>query len=316
MSRTISAGMQTHLNGVVTSLVTCWKVELTDGSTVLGFTNHTRPLELDGLQYLPDVGVTPTSLVSNAGTGVDNLEVHSVIDSAVIKEEDLISGKYDFARITVLMVNPDSLGDGAIIMHKGIIGDVSEKNLEFVAEVRGYLQMVSKDILELTSPYCRVVKLGDGRCKVNLGGRTATTDIGMDHAITQLVAVDTVVSRKKFHVNEFELTAFGETYDNFFQFGECVFVTGANAGRRIGVKYNIGFPITLVTLVEETPYDIQPLDEVRFYAGCDRSWTTCRDKFANTLNFRGEPGIPGGDWGTVSPGMGIAATSFFSQLNQ
>ncbi|MCU0890414.1 MAG: phage BR0599 family protein, partial [Sandarakinorhabdus sp.] len=29
--------------------------------------------------------------------------------------------------------------------------------------------------------------------------------------------------------------------------------------------------------------------------GCDKRFATCRDRFGNGLNFRGEPHVPGGD---------------------
>ena len=31
-------------------------------------------------------------------------------------------------------------------------------------------------------------------------------------------------------------------------------------------------------------------------AGCDKRFATCRDRFANTVNFRGFPHIPGNDF--------------------
>jgi uncharacterized phage protein (TIGR02218 family) len=36
--------------------------------------------------------------------------------------------------------------------------------------------------------------------------------------------------------------------------------------------------------------------------GCDKRLETCRDRFANTLNFRGEPHLPGNDLLTRYPG--------------
>ena len=40
---------------------------------------------------------------------------------------------------------------------------------------------------------------------------------------------------------------------------------------------------------------------VRIIAGCDKTAATCRTKFANFLNFRGFPHIPGEDWLTSYP---------------
>lgn len=39
-------------------------------------------------------------------------------------------------------------------------------------------------------------------------------------------------------------------------------------------------------------------------ATCDRRWTTCVDKFNNSLNFRGFPDIPGDDFLAATPVMG------------
>ena len=36
-------------------------------------------------------------------------------------------------------------------------------------------------------------------------------------------------------------------------------------------------------------------DQVRLVAGCDKTFATCKAKFANALNFRGFPHLPGND---------------------
>ena len=45
-------------------------------------------------------------------------------------------------------------------------------------------------------------------------------------------------------------------------------------------------------------------DRFRVVAGCDKRAETCRAKFANLLNFRGFPHIPGDDWVTAYPKEG------------
>ena len=47
--------------------------------------------------------------------------------------------------------------------------------------------------------------------------------------------------------------------------------------------------------------DLVPGDLIRLEAGCDKRAETCRAKFANFLNFRGFPHIPGEDWLTTFP---------------
>lgn len=45
-------------------------------------------------------------------------------------------------------------------------------------------------------------------------------------------------------------------------------------------------------------------DHPDFGQGCDKRFDSCRGRFANTLNFRGFPAIPGSDFITVYPGKG------------
>jgi uncharacterized phage protein (TIGR02218 family) len=41
--------------------------------------------------------------------------------------------------------------------------------------------------------------------------------------------------------------------------------------------------------------EVQVGDVLAVYAGCDKKLATCRDKFSNVTNFRGEPYVPGQD---------------------
>jgi uncharacterized phage protein (TIGR02218 family) len=50
-----------------------------------------------------------------------------------------------------------------------------------------------------------------------------------------------------------------------------------------------------ITLAEPMPFPIAAGDAFTIVAGCDRRLESCRQKFANVLNFRGEPFIPGAD---------------------
>ncbi len=49
----------------------------------------------------------------------------------------------------------------------------------------------------------------------------------------------------------------------------------------------------VVTLFTSPPYQISAGDKYSILAGCDKTFPTCRSKFNNTVNFRGEPYIPG-----------------------
>ena len=43
------------------------------------------------------------------------------------------------------------------------------------------------------------------------------------------------------------------------------------------------------------PFTVNTGDNYSMIAGCDKTFETCKTKFSNTINFRGEPYVPGTD---------------------
>lgn len=87
------------------------------------------------------------------------------------------------------------------------------------------------------------------------------------------------------------ITALGST-TGYFDFGLVTWLTGLNAGLKMEVRsYTTG----QVQLQLPMPYQIQVGDTYNIAAGCDHTFPTCRDKFSNAVNFRGEPYLPGQD---------------------
>ena len=55
-------------------------------------------------------------------------------------------------------------------------------------------------------------------------------------------------------------------------------------------------------LVDDQVGVVQAGDRALLTAGCDKNFSTCRDRFDNSTNFRGEPHLPGNDLLTRYPG--------------
>ncbi len=51
-----------------------------------------------------------------------------------------------------------------------------------------------------------------------------------------------------------------------------------------------------IELWQQMPEPIAAGDTFTVTAGCDKRFATCRDRFDNTVNFRGFPHIPGNDF--------------------
>jgi hypothetical protein len=170
--KNISPAFKEALAQGVTTFATCWKASLVDGS-IIGFTDHTQPITFQGVPYESATGYIPTAIEASSMLNVDNLEVEAILDSALITERDLASGRWDYAIIEVFLVNWEDLTIGKMNLKTGTLGQVTMKQTTFVAEVRGLAQAYTNIIGEMYTPMCRAI-LGDKRCKLDLAPFTKT----------------------------------------------------------------------------------------------------------------------------------------------
>jgi hypothetical protein len=82
--------------------------------------------------------------------------------------------------------------------------------------------------------------------------------------------------------------------DGWFAGGVLTWESGSSADRSIEVKAWTQ-ATGLIELFLPMGYAIVPGDLFRIHPGCDKRLDTCIDRFANVLNFRGEPYVPGAD---------------------
>ncbi len=272
--KTASDTLKASLAQCAATLATLWKVTRTDG-VVMGFTDHDRDLAYNGITYKAATGFTPSTISGSADLSVDNLDVQSVLSSDDITEEDLIAGLYDGASVHVMLVDYVNLAAGVLKQRRGELGEVTITDLGFTAELRGMMAKFDNNLCELYSSSCRA-DLGDARCGILLtvwsvtGTVTAVADNGT-----------------------FTDGARSEA-DGWFSGGLLTWDSGANAGRQMEIRsFTTGGGFALFMPMAAT---IAVGDTYSAIAGCDKTFDTCRDKFANHVNFRGEPHIPGNDY--------------------
>ena len=97
--------------------------------------------------------------------------------------------------------------------------------------------------------------------------------------------------------------------DGWFAAGRLAFTSGANTGFAVEVKTHRDAPDgVLISLWQAAPEPIAVGDTFTVTAGCDKRFATCRDRFANGINFRGFPQIPGNDFVISYPAPGSAGS--------
>jgi len=275
----LPAALQSHLDSGTTTLAWCWRVTRNDG-TRLGFTDHDRDLAFDGTVFEAATGFTASEIRDALGLSVDNLEVSSALKSESLDENDLAAGLYDDAAVEIWRVNWTDAGQ-RILMRSGSLGEVRRAGAAFTAEVRGLAHYLQQPKGRLFQSGCDA-DLGDARCGIDLD----------DPAFRGSGTVLAASSARLFTASGLSAFASG-----FLTRGLVTFTTGANAGRSQEVKRHIlAGPTATIELWQPMALAIAPNDAFTVTAGCDKRFATCQAKFANAVNFRGFPHMPGNDY--------------------
>ena len=202
-----------------------------------------------------------------------------MLTSDRITETDILDGRWDNAEVEAWRVNWADTGQ-RVLMRRGAIGQIRRGRLAFVAEVRSLAHVLGQTVGRTFQATCDAA-LGDGRCGVDLEdpafkGSGAVIDPLRDRAFTA--------------------AGLGGFTSGWFTFGTVEWTSGANAGRRAEIiAHDLTDGIVVLTLLESPVRAITGGDAFIVRAGCDKRMETCGAKFANVVNFRGFPHIPGQD---------------------
>ncbi len=255
----------------------------TSGATanpLMGFTDHDQDITYDKVTFEGATGYTPSATANSGDLAVDNLDIYGIIDSVRITDADILTGKYDYCRLWLFTVDYLNLAAGTGTVKYGRIGEVSTARDTYTAEFRGLAQALDQDSITHYTPSCWAT-LGDGTCGVSLTGTFTTTG-----------SITTTVSQRKFR--DTTLTQ----ADDWWTGGILRWTSGANAGREMEVKRHIQSDASegnepTIELLEAEFGTLATSDAYTLTAGCDKSITTCKDRFNNVVNFRGYPHLPG-----------------------
>ena len=278
--KSIPVALQAHLDSGATTLCWCWRLTRRDGLRQ-GFTDHDRDLTFDGTVFEAMSGFTASEVKDSVGLSVDNLELSGAVSSASLNDTDLAAGRYDDAGVEIFRVNWAN-SDQRVLMRSGSLGEVRRAGSGFSAEIRGlahYLQQPKGRLFQ----YGCDADVGDGRCGVILS----------DPAFSGAGQVVLVHSVRKFEVSGLAAFAAG-----LFQRGLLQWTSGLNSGRAIEVKQHVvdAAGTVLLELWQPMAQTLSVGDGFTVTAGCDKQFATCTTKFANGINFRGFPHMPGNDF--------------------
>jgi uncharacterized phage protein (TIGR02218 family) len=277
--RSIPPALQAKLDSGVTTLARCWIIIRRDG-IVMGFTDHDADLTVAGTVCHAGTGLSASEATARLGLQVDGAEIAGALADESLAESDLAAGRYDAARIEVHLVDwsEPSLN---LLLSKGVLGEVRREGAAFTAELRSLAHRLNEESGRLYTATCSA-DLGDARCGVDL------TDPAL-HGSGTVVSLAGTAS--------FRALGLGSFPDGVLTAGKLTFTSGANVGFAVEVKsHRLALDGVLIELWQQAPEPITISDAFTVTAGCDKRFATCRDRFANSVNFRGFPHIPGNDF--------------------
>ena len=278
--RALSPELQARLAAPVAHWTLCWRIQRRDG-IIVGLTAHDRSLIIDGVEYLAQPSFEPSAISLSAGLEATDMNLRGALSSGFMREEDLRAGRFDGATIAVFMVDWREPETGSIDLFMGRFGSVQHGPDGFSVDCQSVRALLAKPVCGQFSVECRAA-FGDHDCRVPLLRHTHLAQVAAA-ASNDAVTLDTL---------PFAAADYG--------YGTLRWLTGRNAGVRQEILSVAG---STVVLRDTAAYLPAAGDRCSLTRGCDKRFSTCRDRFANIGNFRGEPHVPGTDSILAYPGL-------------
>lgn len=280
MRTDIPADLLAHLRLDQSSTAILWTVEKTNGAFIRG-TDHDRDIEIltgdaAGV-YQAGSNITGSKIRRTGDSAVDNMDIDGAIPatgSATIdvSVQDIEAGLLRRAEVRVYLCNWQKPTDGVYLVQRGNLGDITrDSDFKYSTEIRGLKQSLAQVFVRTYSERCQVRDFGDDECGVDV---TALQKTGTVTAVT---------SRRRF-----DATLTGGQPAGYYSLGQITFTSGANSGYTREIRRDDeGSAAGHISIWDQLPAAVQVGDTFTIRPGCDRRFSTCRDKYANQLNFRG-----------------------------
>jgi uncharacterized phage protein (TIGR02218 family) len=300
MTRTLTAGMISHVAGTAHTRARMLRLDLVDGTT-LAITDHDKNLIFDlgdgSETYLASTGMSVSDVQQSTGFDADDFEVTGpVTDTGLTTKTALLGGRFDGAVARLFQVNWANLADGAIEIQNGTVALATVRGGSFKLTVHSEIGKFQQTLGDVTTLQCRY-DFGTAPCPAVPVSVTATVSAVTDE-------------------RSFSVTYAGTYASDYFNKGTVQFTSGTLAGTRKVEVYDFtsggagAGSLVLWTGLVEAP-DIG--DVLTLRQGCydlasnqSKSRVACVALLGSAVDFGGEPDLPGQDKMLTYPSGGAA----------
>ena len=163
--RHIPIEMADRIESGAAGLCHAWVLTRADGVR-LGFTDHDRDLEVEGVACRAASGWTVGAAQSEVGLGAGAASVAGGLDDEAISDADLEAGRFDGAVVELWRVDW-ARPDLRVRLWVGTLASIRREGGSFVAELAGPMVALERVVGRTYGRECDAV-LGDGRCRVDV----------------------------------------------------------------------------------------------------------------------------------------------------
>lgn len=260
----------------------CHMVKVTPRSIApLYLTDHDRAIDFDGATYTPVSFGQMSAERREAAFRSGNQEIRGSIDGTTITIPDLDAHRYRGAEVLQVLVNW-KMPWIVYARHRKWIRNIVRDGSTFIGTLEGRTQALERPTggrFGGTFSQTCTYELGDSL--------TCKKDISAD---VRTVTVETVVDDRR--TCQFTVASWTGTFlDDYYRGGSIEWTTGDNAGN-VSAIHGYVHATRQTDFLFPTLKPIQAGDIGIAKPGCDGLLSTCRDKYANQLNFGGDPFAP------------------------
>lgn len=289
MPKVIPAALQAHYDTGQTCLTVGLLIQRLDGEVfglsmcsvplVLDLTPwNAAPWDLDGLtafEFESASGMEAIAIQSSAGFDVDDGQLIALNKGQMFTEGDILAGRWRGARFRIFVyrwdVEAPTIANDVETLKVGTIGEIETGPVTLKAELHCLKRRLQQSEGMVSQPTCRA-RFGDDLCRVDLAPYT--------HALTVTAVADN---------RTFTCSGAVQGPDAFGN-GVVTFDTGLNQRLSMTVET---FEAGVFTLNAPTVFPIQVGDTLTAVEGCRKRFAEdCVGRYANGVNFQGEPHRP------------------------
>lgn len=275
------------------SRVFCVRIEPANDKPVIRIAGYPTDLVMgNGETYLTESGYEFSGINNTTTFASSSIDLNGILQMGAISRNDLMSGVYDNARLYLFATSWADPVEDEEELGLFFFGKVNITDEKYTVQLMGAIDVLSQSVGRTYSPSCpwtlfdesldgRVLHVSQSRCS---GPRAAPDGP---------VLADFKVTGSLTHVTDqytFRDSARTEV-DDWFGYGAIRFTTGPNVGMKpLEIKSYLANGT--ITLHEAAFYLPTVTDAYEMIPGCRKDPATCKDKFANKINFGGHDHVP------------------------